>query len=221
MKNLSFIGQPNYCVTEDGRIYSLKSSRFLKSFCDKQGYHYIEFYENGGKTRFAVHRLVAMSFINNHENKPEVNHKDGVKSNNCVDNLEWVTSSENSTHAERTGLRSNATLSDEKVHDICRKICDGFKNTDIAKMFGISRAIVSDIKNRKTYKYISDEYPDFLSVPRSQRLCVETVIKICEMLQLGTSYSRISSVTGVKSHLIGRIKRRLHFTDISVNYLFN
>lgn len=62
------------------------------------GYRMVVFTVNGKKIYKNVHRLVAENFLENHENKPEVNHKDGDKQNNSVDNLEWVTSSENQKH---------------------------------------------------------------------------------------------------------------------------
>ncbi len=60
---------------------------------------------------FYVHRLVGIYFIENPENKPAINHKDGIKSNNHIDNLEWVTPLENSQHAVKTGLFKRNKLS--------------------------------------------------------------------------------------------------------------
>lgn len=217
MKNLSFVGQPAYAVSLEGKVFSLKSNRFLKSFSDTSGYQYVECYKDGKKHRFAVHRLVAMAFIPNPENKKEVNHKDGNKLNNHVDNLEWVTSSENCTHAERSGLRNNATLSDDVAHQICAKICEGYRVCDLVSMFGVSKATISDIKNFKTYKYISCEY-EFPSGAKTEKLSDEKVIKICELLQQGKGYKEISKEVNVKTYLISRIKRRLHFQSISNNY---
>lgn len=57
------------------------------------------------RKRFALHRIVAKHFIDNNQNKPHVNHKDGNKLNNCVENLEWCTVTENNNHALNTGLR--------------------------------------------------------------------------------------------------------------------
>lgn len=220
MKNMIFVGQPNYCVSMDGKIFSLKSNRFLKPFSDTSGYQYIECYENGQKHKFSVHRLVAKAFICNDLNKKEVNHKDGNKENNSVGNLEWVTPSENCVHAERTGLRNNAKLTDEQVHNICSKLSDGFRNSDIADMFGVPKSTVSEIKNKKAYKYISDEY-DFSKVKRDQRICVETVIHICELLQQGTGYAAIEEATGANKRSISCIKRGIYFTEVSKNYKFN
>lgn len=70
----------------------------------RYGYYEISLKKNGKEKRFKVHRLVAHAFINNPDNKPEVNHIDGNKSNNCVSNLEWATSKENKEHAWNTGL---------------------------------------------------------------------------------------------------------------------
>lgn len=220
MKNMIFVDQPNYCVSREGKIFSLKSNRFLKPFSDTAGYQYIECYKNGKKHKFSVHRLVATAFIENPENKKEVNHKDGNKLNNTVENLEWVTPSENCVHAERTGLRNNALLTDEQVHAICSKICDGFRNSDISNMFGVPKYTVSEIKNKKSYNYISDEY-DFSVVKRDQRISVETVINICELLQEGRSYAEIEEITNANKRSISCIKRRIYFTEISKNYKFN
>ena len=96
-----------YLVSSQGRIISLnylntKQPRFLKTFKHHSGYIMVNLGENGRKS---VHQLVANAFINNPENKKYVNHIDGNKINNCVENLEWVTSKENMQHAIRTGLR--------------------------------------------------------------------------------------------------------------------
>ena len=74
--------------------------------------------DNGKYKCIRTHRLVAIHFIPNPDNKPEVNHKDGNKFNNRADNLEWVTSSENQLHAYRTGLQKasgGAILNRKKI----------------------------------------------------------------------------------------------------------
>lgn len=81
----------------NGKILSLNN---MNSY----GYNIASLYNENGRSNFLIHRLVAQSFIDNPDNKPQVNHIDGNKQNNCVDNLEWVTSEENVKHAWKNGL---------------------------------------------------------------------------------------------------------------------
>ena len=89
-----------YYITEDGKCYNTKTNKYLKG---QENYknHYISYnlsLPNGRTKRLYAHRLVALAYIPNPENKTEINHKDGNKKNNCIDNLEWVTSKENKQH---------------------------------------------------------------------------------------------------------------------------
>jgi hypothetical protein len=96
-----------------------------------------------------IHRLVAIAFIPNPENKPQVNHIDGNKANNSVDNLEWCTSSENLKHAHETGLKKspkfetnpNAKLTKKEVTDMRNryvKSCRVNGSAALAKEYGIA-----------------------------------------------------------------------------------
>jgi hypothetical protein len=89
---------------KDKSLHSRKKQATLTQFINKFGYPTVYLYKDGVKKRFFVHRLVAEAFIENIENKRCVNHKDGIKTNNDVSNLEWVTHSENTIHAYKTGL---------------------------------------------------------------------------------------------------------------------
>jgi hypothetical protein len=91
----------NYYVTNDGKIYSTKSKRFIKLRTDSAGYKMIALYDGIRKADLLVHRIVAIQFIENPENKPVVNHINKNKSDNNVDNLEWATHSENMIHANK------------------------------------------------------------------------------------------------------------------------
>ena len=87
---------PNYLIYEDGRVYTNnKRKGFLKPNVNKKGYHILNLYCNGKQKMFSVHRLVALHYIPNPDNKPQVDHIDRNKQNNHVSNLRWVTSQEN------------------------------------------------------------------------------------------------------------------------------
>jgi hypothetical protein len=101
--------EAQYEVSNFGRIKSLNfnrtgKERILKSVTIKSGYCQVSLCENNNCIIHSVHRLVAKAFIPNPENKPEVNHINGVKADNRVENLEWNTQSENGSHAYKTGL---------------------------------------------------------------------------------------------------------------------
>lgn len=91
-----------YEISNHGNISNYR--KILKTYKINSGYLCIDLTKDCKKYKFLLHRLVAKAFIPNPENKAEVNHKDGNKLNNCVENLEWVTSAENKQHARITGL---------------------------------------------------------------------------------------------------------------------
>lgn len=105
MRELILNGFHKYIVYEDGRIYAPHIRRFLKPYDNGLGYLAVKLRKcNGKRKQFYVHRLVAMMFIPNTINLPDINHIDGDKSNNHVSNLEWITKSENSKHAFNNGF---------------------------------------------------------------------------------------------------------------------
>ena len=84
----------NYIIYPDGRVYSVRRGIFLKPIIDKQGYFKCVIYQK----LYFIHRLVAEYYIPNPNNYPEVNHKNFIKSDNQVENLEWVTARQNVNH---------------------------------------------------------------------------------------------------------------------------
>ena len=109
-----------YSISNFGRVYSRprkvvyntgkkvkQAGKLLKSSINKEGYLYVNLTKHSECKQVKVHRLVAIAIIYNPENKPEVNHKDGDKTNSLYSNLEWNTKSENILHAYRIGLFDN------------------------------------------------------------------------------------------------------------------
>ena len=95
--------------------------RVLKTRHNAKGYVVIDIKKENGIRKFCVvHRLVAQAFIPNPENKPQINHIDGDKTNNCVDNLEWCTNSENQIHAYKTGLNYVTGRAGRKKRSVCQ-----------------------------------------------------------------------------------------------------
>lgn len=102
-------GYEHYEISNRGEIKNLKTNRILKKDNSRK-YYEVALSKNGKVKKFSIHRLVAETFIVNPKNKPQVNHKDGNKLNNCVDNLEWVTVSENILHSYKNGLQIHNQL---------------------------------------------------------------------------------------------------------------
>ena len=157
----SINGFEGYLISsENGQIYSNVKGKHmfpLKTFTKPDGYLAVSLWDNsirGNKKRktFLVHRLVAETFIPNTYNKPTVNHKDGNKQNNCVDNLEWATSKEQNVHSFAHGLNyarkgedaNRALLSWNDVHFI-RNNYPNISVSELSKKFNISEISVYKI----------------------------------------------------------------------------
>ena len=107
-----------YQISNFGNVKSLKRNIILKPSSNGKGYLHIILYKNCKSKVGRIHRLVAQAFIPNPENKPQINHIDGNKSNNNVNNLEWVTNSENQKHAFALGLQTNIANNNPRTRKI-------------------------------------------------------------------------------------------------------
>ena len=94
-----------YKITSLGDVYSVTRKKFIYQSIDRYGYKQCLLYNNGKHKTKKVHRLVAEAFIENIDNKPQINHKDGNRTNNRIDNLEWCTNSENQLHSYKCNGR--------------------------------------------------------------------------------------------------------------------
>ena len=173
------IGYCRYQISNSGRVKSIErkvryknnrhegfriiKEKILKIRKNKYGYSSIRLYnENSKQKDFTIHRLVAQAFIPNPENKPCVNHIDGNKMNNHIDNLEWCTHTENSKHSYDKGLQSKKG---EKHHMnkltendviVIRSLLEKISLTkkEIAEIFNVSEYTIRDIQIRRSWKHI-------------------------------------------------------------------
>ena len=129
-------------VRSDGKKLTIKG-RTMKLITNMCGYRRANLKVNNKSYMRSVHRAVAIAFIPNPENKPEVNHIDGDKTNNRVDNLEWVTEKENVAHCIANGLRPHITYEGKKQP----VLIDGDKRfdsfADAARFIGCTRQNIS------------------------------------------------------------------------------
>lgn len=155
-----------YRISILGRVMSLNYNgtgeiKIMKYRIGQVGYRIINFHKNLKRKTKTIHRLLALHFIDNPENKKEVNHIDGIKSNYNIENLEWCTRSENKIHAHRIGLektrkgsKSNfSILTEEQVIEI-RKIGSSMLQREIGVIYGVNRITIGDILRRKNWKHI-------------------------------------------------------------------
>lgn len=148
-----------YKIISQGKL-SEKKEKILKQYVADSPYLFVKLSKFGKVKNFKVHRLVAEAFIPNPENKPEVNHKKGIKQDNRENQLEWATRQEQVDHGINTGLiqqkginhpRSN--LTESQVIAI-KNFSLGGSCEKIGKLFGASKSTVYNIRTGKTYKVL-------------------------------------------------------------------
>lgn len=148
---------PNYEVSNLGRVRNIKTGRVLRLSLQKDGYQHVSLCLKGKIKHTLIHRLVANAFIPNSENRKEVNHISGIKTDNRVENLEWNTRSENVYHSYKTGLKEGP--SKQKIR--CVETNQIFESQNQAsKYFGciqgsISQSIRKGCKVLKKYHFES------------------------------------------------------------------
>lgn len=159
---------PDYTIETDGKVYSKIRNRWLKATLGNNGYYGIELRNNKGHKRLSIHRLVALTYIPNPKNLPFVNHKDEVKTNNNVNNLEWCTHKYNITYGsiqERRKLHTDYSKLSYKENaikngkSVCRAVSrftkegnylDSFESArDAARQLSLTSNHITECCNKK------------------------------------------------------------------------
>ena len=157
-----------YAISTLGCVRNNKTGKILKTILDKYGYEQVCLFHDGNRYSLTVHRLVAIAFIPNPENKPEVNHKDGIKYHNEISNLEWSTEKENVIHSYATGLHENRATGENhgmnkytvyQITKVCELLEENKKTyKEISKITGVPTSTIQDIMLKKYWNHISDKY---------------------------------------------------------------
>lgn len=160
---------PDYEVSDSGLVYSHKSRRELRPLKQPNGYMSVELFNKEGSKRVLVHRLVALAFIPNTDELPQVNHINEDKTDNRVENLEWVTAKQNMQHGTREARRmAHTDYTTQKRKDALkqnrRKVWRKVKNLDTgevfdnerlaAKHYGISNSHIGECCRGQRYKTV-------------------------------------------------------------------
>lgn len=163
-----------YLVSDMGQVKSMYTKKIMSPGDNGRGYKFVSLAKCGRKQRFYVHRLVAMAFVPNPENKPQVNHMDCNKWNNSANNLEWVDIYEQMHHASingklycsefqkqqtrlaNSGIKSHLSkLKDDDITKI-RELSNvyGLTNRELGLLFGVHRETIGAIIRGKSWKHI-------------------------------------------------------------------
>ena len=152
----------NFEISKSGVIRNCNTLKIKSQYISSTGYYMISVSKNNKSKSYRVHRLLAETFIpKNNKSQIFVNHIDGNKLNNCLENLEWCTHLENMKHAFKTGLANNSNekngmskLNSKDVAEIKTMLKNGISQYKIAKKFNVSRSAILKIKLGKTWSNI-------------------------------------------------------------------
>lgn len=166
MKSVEIKNYPSYLIYEDGRVYSKKTKRFLKQCLNRGGYFIVNLSKKGEKPKsHRVHRLVAENLLPPApEDRKDVNHIDGDKTNNHVSNLEWSNKVLNGVHAHKLGLNKSpelrgedhgcCVLTEADILNIRALKLQKVSNAEIAKIYNISKTHVWRIVTKQSWSHI-------------------------------------------------------------------
>lgn len=232
---------PYYYISTNGRIWSSIIRNVMSTSLTRNGYVSVSLSTINRNIHksfpILVHRteMLLFNWIPGCEYL-DVNHKDGIKTNNNISNLEWVTKSENIKHAYDHGLKLKGEYHPMSTHteEQVRKICEGLENRltllECAKLAGLeqnhtNKAFVSRIKHGNIWTNISSQY-NIHKGCNSQLFDDDEIHKICKLMEQGLSNDEIVKIVRPEltkpqyKNVMNSIRNRARFTRISDNYNF-
>lgn len=218
----------SYGVSKCGRAFRLDTKRELKivEHGGVEGDRYLVFRvsEEGKASKMYLHKAIAEAWIPN-ENplRIEVNHKDGNKKNYSLDNLEWVTLSENQRHAIDTGLKPsgeslyNSSLTNQQVHEICKRLeINPTQINALSSEYNTTPCVIRKLRSGSTYFSIRSQYN--IAWSNKNNFGNDVVVEVCKKIDEGMSDKKIAdslSDKGVTTISVKRIRYGIDFKDIA------
>lgn len=200
----------------------------MKTQINKHGYECIRLHVNGKMYSKRIHRLVAEAFVDNDnpDNFDEINHINGKKLENDMNNLEWIDRSGNMQHAYDTGLKElmkgekhpNHKHTKEQILVVCDLMEGGSSNKEIHEKTGIKSDTLSNIRTGKSWTNVTEDY-DFETIPHPNKRYTDKEIEdVCIMMNAGYNNHEISDALNISYNVVADIRRGRSWTHISNKY---
>lgn len=232
VSNLGRVRSCDRVVMRNDNSSSFIKGRLLKPSLDRKGYFRIALYKDGSRYFFLVHRLVAIAFLVIETSRNEVNHKNGVKDDNRVENLEWCTHLENMRHAIATGLTPRfvgfvgekhplSLLTESQVLEIRELRARGTKLRVIAEMYGVGMSVISGIVYRNNWAHLPSPEPREITPVcvvvekrEGSRFKESQVLEIRNLRERGLKLKVIAEMYGVTVSAIAGVVYRNNWKHI-------
>lgn len=212
----------NYSINKKGDVYSYYTNKILEQRNNKKGYPTIYLTINGKGISKVVHRLVAQTFIPNPNNLPQVNHIDGNKENNSVENLEWCTNEYNMRHSWELGLRKplkgneigTSKLLEHEVIGIYESEDNSYK---LSEKYNVSTSLINLIRSDKVWSHVTKSKTKGIQPLNNLRNNKFSLEEVCDIYEKDGKNKDIAKEYSVSESTIKSIRNGNSYKDITKN----